>query len=214
MWITTYVYVWTNAEWCHTCILYKNMHQQIVSNGFGRHNFNALTWHDVCLVLVSVLLNDSGKTATLWSKQLNKELRSRFRCEFCEIMFSCCHLIQPVLSFSVWGRLKMRHDRGMVPEFVGSPGSLNLPQSTPLTRQDLRNELGGNGNQSTRASWANHVEQPGRTGEPSLSHCITPSSSLSCPCITSVSSCHAHCSSFSWRHSTVTFSLCCAFFHW
>lgn len=76
----------------------------------------------------------------------------------------------------------------MVPEFVGSPGSLNLPQSTPHTRQDLRNELGGNGNQSTRASWANHVRQPVRTGEPSLSHCITPSSSLFCSCITSVSS--------------------------
>ena len=78
----------------------------------------------------------------------------------------------------------MRHD---LPE---PPGSLNPPRPCVIpscSRQVRRNELGGNGNQSSRASSANHAQPPVKTAAPSLSHCVTPSLSLSSPCVTELS---------------------------
>lgn len=130
----------------------------------------------------------------------------------------CRHRYSPLEKVWQWG-MRGSSESGLacVP---------HLPKPAPAhvilscTRQDQRNELGGNGNQSTRASSANHTQPPVKTAEPSLCHCITPSLSLFpllVLCFVPAGPHRAHCSSFFCLYSTVvslSFSLLCPFIHW
>lgn len=106
---------------------------------------------------------------------------------------------QLVLSFPITWGLKMSHDRGT--EFVwDSRFTESAPVCIMHQTGGQRNEPGGNANQSTRASWANHGATSGRQ-----QHHRSLTASLHHPLFrrAEVGPCCNRCASFSWLYSTV-----------